>query len=688
MTTTPTFPIDFSRGLSLEQWKSFETQLKSAVSPQDLILQWKAQEPRFADLALEAGFFELACFVGCSHPLLQVKALFLSGQKLSAQQEFELLQEDSPEKILCHIFLLRTAGQNLQALQLYSSRMILVLQELQGSIALEARLQWALVFYQLEKWEDVITLYKVTYDLAESLDLGGYRAIASFNLATVYQNQNQKLEAKTWLWRAEKELQSYCLEHLEASRQLFDVQCELQELADSRVLQKAARFLEKSTLSPQQRLRGLQALAESQTEWGLILEAELTLSLSRKLLQKHHLDQYRSAQEILELNLASIIHPPSRFQTRGRIEQQSLHHHEQAALARWAFKMNDLPRTLRLTLALQREVSAQPEFEDLFVLLSNRLEQPGQRARTLEHQILKCWLSKQWKALEFLKTHLQIENSQSPWKQALHELCAVVLNFLEGQRALAQESCARGFRISSEAGLERLESLFVHLNHVLQLEGSLKMSHELAPEELAFYDSLTTKLTQQRRALGRQSSGQQGIIESEALQESDLIFDEDKAELLWQGQVILLQSQPILLRIVKGLFQNPQGLSKEALIQEVWGLDYHPLHHDPMIYSAIGRLRDLIPIEFQEGVYRLPVTLKWVHLSQKKENVLKITARQKEILKLLDQMQSLSRRDVVQRLKLSERTALRELTQLMRMGLISQSGSGRGVHYLKWNQGA
>jgi hypothetical protein len=680
--------FDFSKGLPQDLWKSLEMELKSSAAPSDLVQRWKAKEPRLGDLALEAGFFDLACLLGCSHPLFQMKALFHSGQKLLSEQIMENLSCGSAEKRLCHIFLLRTAGQAQEAVRLYKGEMAQTLSELKGSLALEARLQWALVFYQLEKWEEVTALYKSCYEAAEQEGLSSYKAISSFNLATVYQNQKQKLEAKTWLWRAEAELQNYHLDNLENSRNLFELQCDLQELNDQGVLEKAPLFLEKKNLSPQQRLRGLQTLAEAQTEWGQVLDAEMTLSQARKLIQKNHLDQYRSTQAVLELNLASIVHRPCRFQIRVRLEQQSLHLDEQAALARWAFRMNDLPRTLRLTSTLQAASADSAAYEDLFVLLSNRLEQPGSRARTIEHQVYKCWLSKQWKALEYLNTHLEIENSRSPWKQVLQQLCSVVLAWIGDDRALCQESCEKGFVLSSESGLERLESLFVHLNQVLQLQLPLKINHELSPEELAFYDSLTAKLTAQRRALGRQSSGEKGVLEAGAIHDSDLIFDEDKSEVLWRGQVISLQSQPVLLRIVKNLFLSSAGLSKEKLIREVWGLDYHPLHHDPMIYSAIGRLRDLMPIECQDGLYKIPGSLKWVHLSQNKESVLKISDRQKEIFKLLDQMENLSRRDLVERLKLSERTALRELTQLVRMGLLTQNGAGRGVYYSRWSQGA
>lgn len=379
--------IPFSKGLPLEQWKSLESQLQGLGHREETLRLWKQEEPLLADYALEAGCFELACWVGCSHPLLQVKALFQAGQKTLAQSLWESLEENSIEKILCHIFLLRASGQSPQALQLYSSGIEKILSSLSVRIEIEARLQWALVLYALEKWNDVVAIYKIVFERSEQAELPGPKAIASFNLATVYQNQKQKLEAMTWLWRAEKELQSYRLDHLQASLELFELQCDLQDLADEKVLTKTPSFLKKNFLSPQQRLRALHTLAESQSEWGQILDAEMTLSQARKWLQTHHLDQYRAAQETLELNLASILHRPSRFQTRRQIQAQSLRHHEQAALARWALKMNDLPRALRLTLTLEKELGPASEFEDLFVLLSNRLEQPGARPRTLENQI-------------------------------------------------------------------------------------------------------------------------------------------------------------------------------------------------------------------------------------------------------------------------------------------------------------
>src|SRR5690606_16358459 len=113
------------------------------------------------------------------------------------------------------------------------------------------------------------------------------------------------------------------------------------------------------------------------------------------------------------------------------------------------------------------------------------------------------------------------------------------------------------------------------------------------------------------------------------IEKADLVYDEDKNEVIWQDQAISLQNQPVLQRLLRALFASPQGLDKEQIIESVWGFEYHPLHHDPMIYSAMGRLRDLVPIEMSEGVYKLPAAIKWTYLSQNKKNSFKLNLRQK-----------------------------------------------------------
>ncbi len=669
--------INLEKGLSQEMWKSFALSLKNALDPKAWISSAKSQQPDLADKALEAGFSEFASILVCSSNLLQMKALILSGQRASALSLFALLQESS-EKTFCEILLQRTQSQSLSIFEKYHLIIEDLIVSLSDGLQLEAKMQWALVLYSLEKWDSVLNQYKLVFELAEKNKNLGLKAVCAFNIATVYENLNQKIEAKTWIWMCQSNLSQYRLENLKISVDLYEIQCLLKNDDFEDVIAKANLFLKQENLNPIQKIRALHALSEAQMETGYIFESEMTLSQTRQFIKKSRYEQFNKEQEIIELNLASIIHRPNHFQNKNGIERFSLLNEHKAAQARWAFKMNDMARTLRLTLELKKLEAAPESFEDLFVLLTNRLEQPGKKARTLEHQILKCWLSKQWKALEYIKIFLEIEKSVQPWKKSLYHMINGVLTYLQNDKAVAFLEWNTSIELTRVHGLERLESLLCGLT------GAASPRHDLCPEEIAFYESLVSKVISSPYMVSRNEKGQLNAD----TEKSDLIFDENKNEIIWQEKSISFQNQPLLKRILTNLFERPQGLSKENLIKAVWGLEYHPLHHDSMIYAAVSRLRDLVPIEMEEGLYRLPKGIRWTYISEKKEKSFALSGRQKKILNIIENHDNLTRKDVVESLKVSERTALRELTQLVRMGLLVQNGAGRGVHYLKWNQGA
>ncbi len=669
--------INLEKGLSQDLWKSFALSLKNSLDPKAWILSAKSQQPELADRALESGFSEFASVLVCSSDLLQIKALILSGQKASALSLFATVQDIS-EKTFCEILLQRTQSQNLNVFEKYHLNIENLILSLTDKLQLEARMQWALVLYGLEKWESVLLHYKLVFDLAEKNKNFGLKSVCAFNIATVYENLNQKIEAKTWIWMCQSNLNQYRLDNLKTSVDLYEIQCLLKNEDFEEVIVKANLFLKQENLNPVQKIRALHALSEAQMESGFIFESEMTLSQTRQFIQKSRYEQFNKEQEVIELNLASIIHRPSHFQNKNGIERYSLLIEHKAAQARWAFKMNDMARTLKLTLELKKLNASAESFEDLFVLLTNRLEQPGKKARTLEHQILKCWLSKQWKAMEYIKIFLEIEKSDQPWKKSLFHLVSGALAYLQNEKNVAMAEWHTSVELTRVHGLERLESL------LCGLLGNVSPRHDLCPQEIAFYESLIAKVISSPYMISRNEKGQFNAD----IEKSDLIFDENKNEIIWQEKSISFQNQPLLKRILTTFFDRPQGLSKEDLIKSAWGLEYHPLHHDSMIYSAISRLRDLVPIEMEEGLYRLPKGIRWTYISDKKEKSFILSARQKQILGIIENLDNLTRKDVVESLKVSERTALRELTQLVHMGLLVQSGAGRGVHYLKWNQGA
>jgi hypothetical protein len=63
----------------------------------------------------------------------------------------------------------------------------------------------------------------------------------------------------------------------------------------------------------------------------------------------------------------------------------------------------------------------------------------------------------------------------------------------------------------------------------------------------------------------------------------------------WDGPPVPLGGVPIVKQLIHALFTSPEGLTKAALANQVWGVkDYHPLRDDKRMQVAVRKLRTLI----------------------------------------------------------------------------------------------
>jgi len=166
---------------------------------------------------------------------------------------------------------------------------------------------------------------------------------------------------------------------------------------------------------------------------------------------------------------------------------------------------------------------------------------------------------------------------------------------------------------------------------------------------------------------------------------------------------------PIFRKIILTLVGQGSEVSKEELIQKVWGYRYRPINHDPLIYSAVSRLRHLLGaqasawIEVTERGYSLragvqvrigrepPAQVASQHKSapvtapppSELGMAHALNIRQIAILKAVDRNESINVRDCLRQFKVSEITASRDLSQLARIGLLVRIGKARATCYVK-----
>jgi DNA-binding winged helix-turn-helix (wHTH) protein len=146
--------------------------------------------------------------------------------------------------------------------------------------------------------------------------------------------------------------------------------------------------------------------------------------------------------------------------------------------------------------------------------------------------------------------------------------------------------------------------------------------------------------------------------------------------------------------------------SKEQLIEKVWGYSYDPLRHDSMIYAALSGLRKSLgnagswvrPTEygyiFEGKILGIESTSSWKKIRPNpqteekelqhqfvKEKISLLNHRQLEILDWMQTMRYLSVKEVRDRFRVSEITALRDLDGLRKNGIVLRIGKARATRY-------
>lgn len=142
--------------------------------------------------------------------------------------------------------------------------------------------------------------------------------------------------------------------------------------------------------------------------------------------------------------------------------------------------------------------------------------------------------------------------------------------------------------------------------------------------------------------------------------------------------------------------------SKEDLIREVWGYEYHPLRHDPLVYNAIASLRKILgtwsgALETGEAGYKIAEEAQVVRMGaslikqQPKEPIRShqptpltqagFNHRQILILEQLQKERFMSVSECARLCRSSIPTACRDLSALLKTGIILRLGRTRSTRY-------
>lgn len=144
-------------------------------------------------------------------------------------------------------------------------------------------------------------------------------------------------------------------------------------------------------------------------------------------------------------------------------------------------------------------------------------------------------------------------------------------------------------------------------------------------------------------------------------------------------------------------------VTKELIIEKVWGHTYRPLDHDPLIYRLVSRLKQgftaAILDSDSDGSYRMKPNFFYLEISSKKneeqvQNHIQLShliedglsLRQSQILALVSQSQVVTAGAVADSLRVSMATAQRDLSGLVLNQNLIRLGKGRATQYILKSQ--
>ena len=184
--------------------------------------------------------------------------------------------------------------------------------------------------------------------------------------------------------------------------------------------------------------------------------------------------------------------------------------------------------------------------------------------------------------------------------------------------------------------------------------------------------------------------------------ESALVFDVEPGSLtiIDRGEVVHRREgcSVLMRKLVSWLARGESA--KDQLTSTLWGRSYDPARHDKQIYGLVAKTRRFLGaygewIEARESGYRLRSHIRVltkdlrtplyrddpVSETHESESLPALNIRQATVLGWLRSGEIIEPKAIVDRLKVSDATASRDLGKLLELGLVFRLGKGRTTRY-------
>jgi hypothetical protein len=166
----------------------------------------------------------------------------------------------------------------------------------------------------------------------------------------------------------------------------------------------------------------------------------------------------------------------------------------------------------------------------------------------------------------------------------------------------------------------------------------------------------------------------------------------ERGEVLYRAKGVTQQMIALLTALGSG------ERSKAELVQMIWGYKYHPLRHDPLMFQAVSRARELLGsrshwIESTATGYRLRQEVRVrsflreeprpepAHVPRQDARSSELNFRQIRILELMKTKRFVGAGECAKKFRVTEMTARRDFTALRKAGWIARTGRARATRY-------
>ena len=668
-------------------------------------------------LAMEASLYDLAVFFGLADSFYYDLCFLQSGrlETFLSKGRTSKVEDTVRSKLLnagIDVLCLRLQGELTKATTLFDTKVIPHFFEAKAATLFmkddlatgmsdrdmgELLLIGATTHFFATSYSTALTLYRAATELLSFAEAPSRTAVASFNSAVSCNHLKKKQDVEQFMAMARHDLKRYSVPGLEASIDLFEIECCAGNAEFSRGFDLLETFFKRPDLNPTQRIVGHQTRARILIEFGHLRAADASLAAAKQLIHETGFEQFGGFQAALEIDRDTLAgREPriptfhSRWSLRARnlialAEIRSLVFRGHGASAKKAYQHFLVSHSLETKSSLFME-----DIESYFASTSG---QPD-RARTLQARLFAALEQKRY---SLLKSMAKSQKSEAEFSgaffQILELLIQSILELQRNQTSVALEFAIQAQQLANEHDLNQLGLLSAAICAGLDPHRQFEWANLLKQHSRSFIEYaeqligplLKTKIFSSRWMIT--PSGTEVTYQAGLQQAVGLMIDKDAGIVTMDGKILNFTSQPILLKLLCEIAgSSMKGLSKEEAIQKVWEYSYDPLIHDALVYGAVRRLRAQVPIEAFDGKYRIQQGTPWACLvseaeAQKSEGTL--TARQRAILDLTQTTkgEGISRQDVVECLNTSPRTALRELTLMLELKLIERTGAGRGATY-------